>query len=189
MKFYIADTHFGHEGIIKLDKRPFRSAGEMNETLINNWNSVVGKGHEVYIIGDMFWKGSNAAEILQRLNGVKYLVKGNHDRISPEISKGVEWIKDYAEIKDGENTVILCHYPILFYKHSYNPNTFMLCGHVHNQTKESADLERFITDMKSSRKEKWENRAQICNVGCMMEWMNYTPKTLDQIRESMGWYE
>ena len=66
MKFYIADTHFGHEGIIKLDKRPFRSAGEMNETLINNWNSVVGKGHEVYIIGDMFWKGSNAWDVTKK---------------------------------------------------------------------------------------------------------------------------
>ncbi len=39
--WYTADTHFGHENIIRFCKRPFRSAGHMDDMLIASlWESV-----------------------------------------------------------------------------------------------------------------------------------------------------
>lgn len=77
MKFYIGDLHFNHESAIDFDNRPFKSVEEMNETLIDNWNNQINKKDEVYILGDMFMKNQNATEILSRLKGNKFLVKGS----------------------------------------------------------------------------------------------------------------
>ena len=41
MIYFIADTHFGHENVIKFCDRPFACADEMNEALISNWNERV----------------------------------------------------------------------------------------------------------------------------------------------------
>lgn len=36
--FYIADTHFGHENIIRFDKRPFANVEMMKNDMIERWN-------------------------------------------------------------------------------------------------------------------------------------------------------
>ena len=82
MKYYIGDLHFGHKKVLEFDNRPFETFEEMNETIIENWNNVVTKNDDVYILGDMFWKNDLAEDIMSRLNGNKYLILGNHDRIS-----------------------------------------------------------------------------------------------------------
>lgn len=75
-----SDTHFGHENIISYCDRPFSSVEEMDEKLIENWNSVVKPSDKVYHLGDVFF-GGNPRLTLGRLNGKKRLVVGNHDRI------------------------------------------------------------------------------------------------------------
>lgn len=88
--FFTSDTHFGHERIITLSDRPFRDAQHMNEALIQNWNDVVGPEDHVYHLGDVAL-GSFADSIacVGRLNGIKHLVVGNHDRlfIDPEAKR------------------------------------------------------------------------------------------------------
>lgn len=79
MIFFTADTHFGHNNVIRFCDRPFSSAAEMDEVMIRNWNARVTGGDTVYILGDMFFRSTNAEEILQRLKGKKRLIVGNHD--------------------------------------------------------------------------------------------------------------
>ncbi len=82
MRFFISDTHFCHQNIIRFCDRPFADVEEMNEALIDNWNSVVSGDDTVYHLGDVaLGKWVEWDSILTRLNGYKVLVVGNHERI------------------------------------------------------------------------------------------------------------
>ena len=69
MIYFTADTHFGHENVIRFCDRPFSSANEMDEAMIANWNARVMGNDTVYILGDMFFRSTNAETSLQRLKG------------------------------------------------------------------------------------------------------------------------
>lgn len=176
-KFYIADWHYGHENIIYFDNRPFKNVKEMNEALINNWNSAVSPADITYILGDMFWcLTDEAINVLDKLNGTKFLIKGNHDRCTDKkfINKFAK-VTDYMEIKDDNRNVILCHYPINCFKNHFY-GTYHLYGHVHSS------FEYNITEHnKYLMEELYGISCKMYNVGVMMPYMNYTPRTLDEI--------
>lgn len=181
--FYIADTHFGHQNVLKYDARPFGDLGEMEAALVRNWNRAVTDTDTVYILGDFIW-GRDQSEWLrlaERLRGKKVLLRGNHDLrregMSPELLARFEAVTDYLEIVDEGRHVTLCHYPILFYHGSYQANCYMLCGHVH-RTRENDYLESCKAQMRSDPQ---AGRGNVYNVGCMMPWMDYAPRTLDEI--------
>lgn len=75
-----SDTHFCHANIIGYTDRPFDSVEQMNEVMIDRWNEVVGKNDTLIHVGD-FAMGNPALHhsIFDRLNGEKYLIRGNHD--------------------------------------------------------------------------------------------------------------
>jgi len=81
----ISDTHFGHDNIIKYCERPFKDSAEMDEYILESWNSVVKPGDKVYHLGDVYFgqrmrKGEGAwGNFFSRLNGHKRLILGNHD--------------------------------------------------------------------------------------------------------------
>lgn len=96
--FFTSDTHFGHARIIELSNRPFRDVQHMNEMLIKNWNSVVGPEDHVYHLGDVaLGTFDESMRCVARLNGIKHLVMGNHDRlfVDPEV-KNLEKAAKYA---------------------------------------------------------------------------------------------
>jgi calcineurin-like phosphoesterase family protein len=66
--------------VIKYCDRPYSSVEEMNEALIYNWNSRVQPGDSVTVLGDFSLSASAVPDYLNRLNGSKRLVVGNHDR-------------------------------------------------------------------------------------------------------------
>ena len=78
--FFTSDTHFGHAAIIQYCSRPYKSVEEMNQVLIDNWNSKVKKDDIVYHLGDFIFGGSKLwYEIFSKLNGNIVLIMGNHD--------------------------------------------------------------------------------------------------------------
>ncbi len=185
--YYIADLHFGHHASIWYDHRPFCDLEQMEEGMAMLWNAAVRKDDMVYILGDFCWnKADEWMRLLRRLKGQKVLIEGNHDlgRYPEELRAMFADIKPYKEVQDGERRVILSHYPILFYKHSSDPSYYMLHGHVH-QSKENDYLEQFTATLRADSATAegihTKNCANIYNVGCMMPWMNYTPRTLDEI--------
>lgn len=83
--WFVSDTHFGHEGALKWSatrSAAFDSVGEMDEHMIERWNSVVKPGDIVYHLGDVFLGGNSQErkqEVMSRLRGSKRLLLGNHD--------------------------------------------------------------------------------------------------------------
>lgn len=160
----------------------------MEKTLINNWNNTVTNKDMVYILGDFIWSKSTDIwiEILNKLNGNKCLIKGNHDpkKIHSKVRNKFCDIKDYKEIKDGDKRIIMSHYPILFYKKAYDDNTIMLHGHVHERTIEANVLTDTIKDIYLDDKKYAINKANIFNVGCMLN--DYTPINIEYILKKIS---
>lgn len=175
-----------------MNRRGFPSAEAMNEHMIARWNGRVRKKDEVVILGD-FSLGTAAQtnELLRRLNGRLYLLRGNHDRFvdkaGSDLSRFV-WIKPYAELHDNGRKVVLCHYPVMCYNGQYrldkkgNPRTYMLYGHVHDTTDERL-LRRFqdITRRTVTENAAGERGPVPCHmINCFCMYSDYTPLSLDE---------
>jgi len=133
--WFTADLHLGHTNIIKHCDRPYYSIKDMDDSIIQNWNSVVSRKDTVYIVGDFIWKASLKGYYLHQLNGKKILIKGNHDRLGTNFYKtGLTDVKDYKVVKFNGFRFVLFHYPIENWDgkaHGY----IHLHGHSHGKTK------------------------------------------------------
>lgn len=183
MNYYISDLHFCHTNILKFDNRPFQTLEEMHETIIANWNSRVSKTDTIYILGDFCWgKEEEWIPLLKKLYGHKVLIKGNHDlkNMSATLKKHFQSIADYKEITDNGCRVIMSHYPIIMYRGAYNEKIYMLYGHVH-ETREYDFIRKWRNELRESATGSGDNLGQLYNVGCMLPYMDYTPRTLTEI--------
>ena len=134
----------------------------MDNTLKNNWNKIVSKDDTIYILGDFTLYGSEniskVRSIVNKLNGRKILVIGNHDRLSPQQYIDVGFhavVYPYLELQPGW---FLMHDPSLVT--ALDEYEICLCGHVHS-------LFFDIPDKK------------VLNVG--VDLWNYKPVSLEQI--------
>jgi calcineurin-like phosphoesterase family protein len=131
-----SDLHLGHANIIKYcpDSRPFSNAEEMDNQIITNWNSVVGKDDYVYILGDVaFCNANKAKEKLDSMNGLKVLVAGNHDhklKTQEPFISCFKFITDYMEVKFEDTNIVMFHYPIESWNGMYH-GSIHLFGHRH----------------------------------------------------------
>lgn len=168
-QFFIADLHFRHHSIIEFDNRPFKSIKEMDDKLIENWNKKVGYNDEVYIVGDFIWKNKYYNDIINNLNGYKFLIKGNHDRINAQYYKDFEWVENYKEVYYKTYTIILSHYFIPFFNNNQNKNFYHLYGHSHCS----------LEFQKEQEVKKIFNIQRAYNIGACH--LNYEPCTLEEI--------
>lgn len=194
MRYYISDQHFFHNSLIlSMDNRPFSSVDEMNEYMINQWNSVVKKNDEVVILGDLsIEKWEKTKPIVEALKGKKYLITGNHDKYVKDKTFDqslFKWVGPYLELKDNNRKVVLCHYPIMCYNGQYhlskhdNAKTYMLYGHVHNSY-DYTIVKDFVNDTIVRKREIKDREEEIsipCNlINCFCMRSDYKPLTLDQ---------
>lgn len=138
--FFTSDTHFDHKNIIKYCNRPWETVEEMNQALIDNWNSVVGPDDTVFHLGDVTFGGNtNLIEHVSKLNGHIILIKGNHDkRLQQSIcDKLFEYSCQQLRLNIEGYTVILNHYPFLCFAED-----IQLFGHIHSPS-ESDDVYKF----------------------------------------------
>lgn len=162
----IADTHFSHQGMCQFTNydgtkvRPWDNYEEMDEALIENWNSVVSPDDRVYLLGDVAM-GRKGLRCVERLQGRIVLVKGNHDQ--EKLGKYVDLFDDIRAcvVKKG---FIMTHIPI----HPaclarWNLN---IHGHLHNNT------------IKEIKHDNIEDQRYFC---ASVERINFTPILLDDI--------
>lgn len=83
-RFHTSDTHMGHARIAEFVGRPWlgQPIEAMNEALIAAWNAVVSPADEVIHYGDLaLGVLTDSLAAVARLNGRKFLIPGNHDRV------------------------------------------------------------------------------------------------------------
>jgi calcineurin-like phosphoesterase family protein len=125
---FIADLHLSHQNMAK--RRGFSTVEEHDEHIIAKWNSVVNKRDVTYILGDITMEKSAPYPLLDRLNGIKHIVLGNHDR-----RQDTKKLFDYAESVGGMlnyKGIFLTHCPIHPDELTYGiPKN--IHGHIHDK--------------------------------------------------------
>ena len=132
--FVTSDTHFYHNNILKYENRPFKDIDDMNNKMIELWNETVSSKDEVYILGDFsFGNEEETIKLLNKLNGKKYLIKGNHDYVvkNKDVRDKFEWIKDYFVLKHNKMKFVMFHYPIQVWDCRHH-GAIHLYGHIHS---------------------------------------------------------
>lgn len=111
----VSDTHFGHAGVTKFTKadgsklRPWDDPDEMDEAMVKLWNAKVKPEDRVWHLGDVVMN-RKALPILNRLNGRKKLVMGNHDPFKTEdYLKYFEQVLGFHKLGDFALTHIPLH--------------------------------------------------------------------------------
>lgn len=169
--WFTSDLHFCHNKEFLFQPRGFNTVEDMNEAIVQNWNSIVTPFDDIYVLGDLMLNDNEKGiELLNSLKGNIHVILGNHDtdtRINlynncSNISK-IEYV---TILKYGKYRFYLSHYPTITSnvdeKH-FSQHLFNLYGHTHQQT-------NFYNDI------PW-----IYHVG--VDSHNCTPVHIDQIIE------
>lgn len=177
---FVADLHFGHKNVLAFDARPFGTIEEHDAMLVEKWNSITEMTDDVWILGDISWHNATKTfEIFRQLNGNKHLVRGNHDSKllrNKDIQKLFVEILDYKELEIGnDKSIVLSHYPIPCFKNHYY-GWLHFYGHVHTSYEEN-----IMVRCRYEMEELYNIPCKMYNVGAMAPWMDYTPKTADEI--------
>lgn len=208
---YISDLHLNHEHNLKFISsendlwaksgyktgKYFSSMEEYNNTIINNWNSVLSPEDVTYILGDIGTKSvSNIVDILKKLNGHKILIVGNHDE---KYLKNPEFINCFDQvinpnfnnvvldsINGEDKELLLSHFPIWSHER-FGYNVIHLHGHIHNSFMDNMCLHAARNCYNDYRKDHPSHdkvvQLIVYNVSAQMPYMDYTPRTLNEIME------
>lgn len=85
MIFLTSDQHFKHNNIIKYCNRPYTNTHFMDKDIIDKYNQVVKEDDICFHLGDLTMENNPdiITSYLNKLNGHKHLILGNHDRLKP----------------------------------------------------------------------------------------------------------
>ena len=154
--YFTSDTHYGHSNICRATTnwtdadsvtRDFKSLDHMNDTIVNNINSIVGEDDVLIHLGDWSFGGfENIAEFRGRIVCKNvHLTHGNHDHHIRRNKDGIQSLfsstQDYMQLDvrrpstRGKGTMdkfsfICMHFPIASWD-SMNANMMHLHGHTH----------------------------------------------------------
>jgi calcineurin-like phosphoesterase family protein len=166
--FFISDTHYGHEApctkFLRADGsklRNFSCAAECDQYQEEQWNKTVSPKDKVYHLGDISM-GNKHLDILDRLNGEKVLIKGNHD--TQTLSRYAKFFKDVRGSHQFDG-LLLTHIPI-------HPDSLARWGfNVHGHTHANRVMTAFGA--------KIDPRYFCVSVECI----DYTPISLEEVKK------
>lgn len=140
--WFTSDWHLDHARIIQLCNRPFANVLEMNEKLVENYNSKVGDKDLVYFLGDVgIGKPEKILSYVKRLKGNKILVRGNHEDTELYEFSRTAWLdvvsleeirvtRNSKGVSEAVGEFSLCHYPFAVWNKSHY-GSINLHGHSH----------------------------------------------------------
>jgi len=155
--FFTADNHYSHSWIAHEDKRAVRlgvkpTVSEMNKEMVRQHNRVVPPDGITFFVGDFSYASvEETIAILGTLNGTKYLVMGNHDKLYDPVKKignvlPQAWdgvyesrlsllltnldLSDYSGSKGSELLIVLDHFPLEEWDHAFR-GAWHFHGHCH----------------------------------------------------------
>ncbi len=181
-----SDTHFGHRNMVEkftladgTPARKFASVEEMDETMVTRWNEVVKPSHHVYHLGDVTMHrqiGQIRYSILDRLQGHKRLLLGNHD--ADHVKNYLEWFeKVYAS--RVIDRLLLTHIPV--HPESLGRFAANVHGHTHHMTLPPA--------LKVDEKGYGARERLVPYVNVCVEKTDYRPIHLDEVMQKVRKYE
>jgi calcineurin-like phosphoesterase family protein len=171
--YFTSDTHFGHANVIKYSNRPYKDKDEMDQCLIENWNSRVQPSDTVYHLGDLSFRNAEETDkILNRLNGIIHFRPGNHDKVVHQ-NKSLQsrfasmFAKQELYLHAGieKYAATIEHFPALTWNKARH-GAWMLHGHCHG-----------------SMRYPWPDQ-KILDVGVDVH--NWTPISVDEIAKIMA---
>lgn len=175
------DHHLDHRAIIKYEDRVTRvpvldldSIDEMNDKLINLWNTFVGKDDKVWYLGDFALTSRlKRKELCSKMNGQKIIILGNHDQgakamVEAGFIAAYRWLICEIGIEDRTLEALMIHDPAKR-PEGYKPD-LVLCGHVHSAWKRQNQYN--------------EDQPLVVNVG--VDVSGFEPVELDWLLAEIG---
>jgi calcineurin-like phosphoesterase family protein len=140
--YFTSDLHHKHKRIVELTERRTACTQEQHDDwLIDTINSRVRNQDKLYLLGDISFshKFEEVSCFYRKLNGQKFVIKGNHDdrKIldSLKTSGIIQGWHDYKEITEEINGVkqyiCMMHFPLASW-HKQHYGSWMLHGHSHS---------------------------------------------------------
>lgn len=131
--FFTGDFHLGHSKILGYCDRPFQNVEEMDETIMENFDNLVGKNDLVFFLGDIAF----GEDLTRRILGLMlqkaevHFIIGNHDRkYLKTINSLASSVNDLLDIEIDGQPITLCHYAMRVW-HKSHFDSWMLYGHSH----------------------------------------------------------
>jgi calcineurin-like phosphoesterase family protein len=168
--FLISDHHLSHSNILTFlntdgtNLRSFASVTEMDEHIIACHNSVVKPADKTYFLGDVTFSHKNL-HLLDRMNGEKVLIKGNHDKL--KLSQYTPYFKDIRGSHQFDG-MLLTHIPV--HPESLGRWPCNVHGHLHSN---------IVRDNSGNPDYRYFNVS--------VERINYTPISLEQIKAHLNY--
>lgn len=168
---FIGCLHLGHKSIAQY--RGFHDEYYHDEHLIASWNSVTHKKDLTYILGDVTMENSKEYYQLDRLNGRKVVVLGNHD-LWQDVPKLLLYVDGVAGMIDYKGFA-LTHAPIHVSEiGQYRGN---IHAHIHHENKlADFDVNRMYNDFETPI---INTKGKYFNVDAKV--IDYKPKTIEEL--------
>jgi len=135
--FFTSDLHFGHDNLLEFRREVHNNAfpsyiEDMNQWLIEKWNSRVRPRDTVWVLGDVAW-GDENLHYLAQCNGTKNLILGNHD-LERGDSKLANYQREFEYIGGVKKKYkfVMSHCPIHPLELEHRNWTNNVHGHIHH---------------------------------------------------------
>ncbi len=173
MYLIISDTHFGHENILRFERRnQFKTIEEHDETILRVWEKCLRKLKRTdtfYFLGDFCARGKEPFyidKLLLPMNEApckKVMIMGNHDKdIDKELLYGLfDEVYDYPIYIS--NRVVLSHFPCAVYDSQVNVH-----GHTHGM--ELYDANHICASVHVNRYAPVSSQTVESTVGKVSNW-------------------